>query len=199
MPSIVAPLYLACQVPVRYDVGMDDADLDRWLPAWMALLRVYPRYFDYVESELRREHGLSMARYDVLAHLDLAGGRLGLSELAARIWLSPSGLSKLLDRMESSGLVARESDPRDARAWFAVLTAGGRSRVRRARQSHHAVLASTLGSALNDRDVADVVRAMKRLGASFGSGDPGSPANRSKDRQTTRRRSISSEPRRVND
>jgi DNA-binding MarR family transcriptional regulator len=187
MPSILTKSYLACQVPVRYDLSMSDADLDRWLPAWMALLRVYPRYFDYVESEMRREHGLTMPRYDVLAHLDLAGGRLGLSELATRIWLSPSGLSKLLDRMESSGLIVREPDPRDARSWFAVLTVSGRSRVRRARESHHALLASTFGSALNSRDVADLVRAMRRLGASFGSHNLGLALTRNKERQPMRR------------
>ena len=176
MPSILTKPYLACQVPVRYDLGMSDASLDRWLPGWMALLRVYPRYFDYVEAEMRREHGLTMPRYDVLAQLDLAGGRLGLTELASRIWLSPSGLSKLLDRMEASGLIVREPDPRDARSWFAVLTVSGRSRVRRARESHHALLASTFGSVLNDRDVAGLVRAMKRLGETFGSRDLGSGA-----------------------
>ena len=76
----------------------------------------------YVESKMRREHGVTMSRYDVLAQLDLAGGRLGLTELAKRIWLSPSGLSKLLDRMDASGLIVREPDPSDARSWFAVLT-----------------------------------------------------------------------------
>ncbi len=36
--------------------------------------------------------------------------------------LSPSGLSKLLDRMEASGLVRREPDARAARAAFAAIT-----------------------------------------------------------------------------
>jgi DNA-binding MarR family transcriptional regulator len=117
-----------------------------------------------------------MPRYDVLAHLDLAGGRLGLSALAAQIWLSPSGLSKLLDRMEASGLIVREPDPSDARSWFAVLTPSGRSRVRRARASHHSLLASTFGGALSDRDLAGLVRAMQRLNASARLSEPGSLA-----------------------
>ena len=146
---------------------MADADLERWLPAWMALARTYPRYWDFLESEMRREHGMSMARYDVLAQLDLAGGRLGLSALATRMWLSQSGLSKLLDRMTASGLIVREPDPSDARSWFAVLTPRGRSLVRRARATHHARLASTFGSALSDRDLAELLRAMQRLSASL--------------------------------
>jgi DNA-binding MarR family transcriptional regulator len=176
MPRILRWTYLACQVSLRYDRAMSDPGLDRWLPAWMALVRVYPRYLDFVESEMRREHGVTMPRYDVLAHLDLAGGRLGLSALAAQIWLSPSGLSKLLDRMEASGLIVREPDPSDARSWFAVLTPSGRSRVRRARASHHSLLASTFGGALSDRDLAGLVRAMQRLNASARLSEPGSPA-----------------------
>jgi DNA-binding MarR family transcriptional regulator len=146
---------------------VDDRALDRWIPAWMALARTYPRYWDFLDSEMRREHDLSMSRYDVLAQLDLTGGRLGLSDLATRIWLSPSGLSKLLDRMAGSGLIVRESDPSDARSWFAVLTPHGRALVRRARATHHSRLASTFGSALSDRDLAELVRAMQRLRASF--------------------------------
>jgi len=159
MPSIL--------VSLRYAALVGDADLERWLPGWMALGRTYPRYWNFLETEMRREHGLSMSRYDVLAQLDLAGGRLGLSELATRIWLSPSGLSKLLDRMAASGLIVREPDPSDARSWFARLTPRGRSLVRRARATHHARLASTFGSSLSDRDLAELVRAMQRLSASL--------------------------------
>jgi DNA-binding MarR family transcriptional regulator len=146
---------------------MPATDFDRWLPAWMALARTYPRYWESLDAQMRRDHGLTMSRYDVLAQLDLAGGRLRLSELATRIWLSPSGLSKLLDRMARSGLVLREPDPSDARSWFAVLTPTGRALVRRARATHHSRLASTFGSALSDRDLADLVRAMQRLSASL--------------------------------
>jgi DNA-binding MarR family transcriptional regulator len=167
MPSILRGTYLACQVSLGYAALVSDADLDRWLPAWMALVRTYPRFWDFIESEMQREHGMTMSRYDVLAQLDLSGGRMRLSELATRIWLSPSGLSKLLDRMDAPGLVVREPDPSDARSWFAVLTPRGRSLVRRARATHHARLASTFGTALSDRDLAGLVRAMERLSASI--------------------------------
>jgi DNA-binding MarR family transcriptional regulator len=115
---------------------------------------------------MRQDHGLSMARYDVLAHLNMAGGRLGLGELAAAIALSPSGLSKLLDRMEDAGLIRREPDPEDARASFAAITPRGQALVRSARKSHHAFLRETFGNALSDRDVADLSRIMGRLDAS---------------------------------
>ena len=133
------------------------------MPAWLALVRTHTRLWDLVEAQMRRDHGLTMARYDVLAHLDMAGGPLRLSELADAIMLSPSGLSKLLDRMEASGLVRREPDPRDARAAFAAITPQGRSLARKARQGHHEFLRRTFGDMLDDRDLADLTRIMARL------------------------------------
>jgi DNA-binding MarR family transcriptional regulator len=150
-----------------YPVGVPDTDDSRWMDAWLALVRTHSRLWDQVESHMRGDHGLSMARYDVLAHLDLAGGRLGLGELAATIALSPSGLSKLLDRMDASGLITRDPDPTDARAAFATITPEGRAIAARARNSHHAFLRETFGAALTDRDVADLTRIMGRIAASI--------------------------------
>jgi DNA-binding MarR family transcriptional regulator len=139
----------------------------RWMPAWVALVRTHARLWDQVEAQMRADHGLTMPRYDVLIHLDMAGGRLGLSDLASTIVLSPSGLSKLLDRMEDSGLIRRIPDPRDARATFATLTPSGRSLVRKARKSHHAFLQRAFGDALDKRDVADLTRIMDRIDDTF--------------------------------
>ena len=135
------------------------------MPAWLALVRTHARLWDQVDTQMRHESGLTMSRYDVLMHLDMAGGRLGLSELASAIVLSPSGLSKLLDRMETSGLLHREPDPRDARSTFAKITPRGRSLVRKVRQSHHAWLQQVFGDALDDRDVAELTRIMERINA----------------------------------
>ncbi len=131
----------------------------------MAWVRTHARLWDQLEAQMRRDGGLTMPRYDVLMQLDMAGGRLGLTELAAAIVLSPSGLSKLLDRMEASGLLRREPDPTDARSTFARLTPHGRSVVRKARQRHHAWLQQVVGDALDDRDVADLARIMGRVAA----------------------------------
>ncbi len=142
-------------------------DPDRWMGAWLSLVRTHARLWDEIEAQMRREHGLTMARYDVLAHLDSNGGRLGLGELASSIVLSPSGLSKLVNRMEASGLIRREPDPRDARSVFAAITPRGRVLVAKARRSHHRLLQQRFGDALDDRDVADLTRVMERVAASM--------------------------------
>ena len=142
---------------------MTTDSVERWTPAWMALVRTYARLLDQVEAQMRQESGLTMPRYDVLMQLDLAGGRLGLTELASSIVLSPSGLSKLLDRMETSELIRREPDPSDARSTFAKITPRGRSLVRKARDRHHAWVQQVFGDSLDDRDVADLTRIMQRI------------------------------------
>jgi len=133
------------------------------MPAWMALVRTHAELWDHVEAQMRRDHGLTMARYDVLAQLNMAGGRLGLSDLAATMVLSPSGLSKLLDRMADSGLIQRDPDPRDARSTFATITPKGRALVIKARASHHRFLQQAFGSALSRQDADDLARIMRKV------------------------------------
>src|SRR6516165_5665578 len=145
--------------------GMAAESYNRWMPAWLSLVRTHAQLWEQVEAQMREDHGLTMVRYDVLASLANAGGRLGLSDLAASVLLSQSGLSKLLDRMELSGLVHRDPDPRDARAAFATLTPRGRSTARQARQGHHDFLKHVFGGALDDRDPADRARVITRISA----------------------------------
>jgi DNA-binding MarR family transcriptional regulator len=133
----------------------------RWMPAFLALLRTHARLKDQLELDVRLNSGLTVARYDVLMHLDMAGGLLRLTDLAQAVVLSPSGLSKLLD----SGLVERQPDPVDARSTFAALTTHGRDLVRSARPRHHAFLQQVFGDVLDDHDLADLTRIMARLGA----------------------------------
>jgi DNA-binding MarR family transcriptional regulator len=154
-------------MPVDHDtwIGTDD---ERWIPAWLDLVRTYTGLWDRIESDMRRRNGLTMARYDVLAHLRMAGGSLGLTELASAIVLSPSGLSKLLDRMEASGLIRREPDPDDARAAYAKITSRGLEQVEMARAHHHDFVREAFARSLTRRDLADLTRIMGRIEASSG-------------------------------
>jgi len=137
---------------------------DRWMSTWLDFVRTHAQLWEQIEAHMRKEHGLTMARYDVLATLMNAGGRMRLSDLAASTVLSPSGLSKLLDRMERSRLVCRDPDPIDARSAFAIITPRGRGMAKRARAGHHEFLQNMFGDTLDDRDLADLARIMGRIG-----------------------------------
>jgi DNA-binding MarR family transcriptional regulator len=106
---------------------------DPRLRAWVAFLRAYAAVTRRLEAELHAERDLGLAQYDALAQLALADGRrLRMSDLAERVVLSRSGVSRLVDRLEATGLVARAACTEDARVAWATLTDAGLARLRHA-------------------------------------------------------------------
>jgi DNA-binding MarR family transcriptional regulator len=110
---------------------------ERELRAWRGMLRIHATLTKALDTELEAAHGLPLSSYEVLLHLDDAEGqRMRMSDLAAMVILSRSGLTRLVDRLEREGLIARESCPSDARGSFATLTAAGRRKLTAARATH---------------------------------------------------------------
>ncbi|HZG93485.1 MAG TPA: MarR family transcriptional regulator [Mycobacteriales bacterium] len=110
---------------------------DRELRAWRSFLRAHARVTRALEAELVAEHNLSLAEYDVLVNLTQAPDRrLRMTDLAARVLISRSGLTRLVDRMERAGMVERVSCPSDARGTFAALTDAGYQRLRSTAGTH---------------------------------------------------------------
>jgi DNA-binding MarR family transcriptional regulator len=99
------------------------------LDAWRALLRGQALVLEQVERELAAAGLPPLGWYDVLTELDKAGGRLRIHELADAVVLSRSGLSRLLDRLESAGLLRREPCEGDRRGAYAAITPEGRSKL----------------------------------------------------------------------
>jgi DNA-binding MarR family transcriptional regulator len=80
------------------------------------------------DAELGAHHGLSLSDYAVLHQLaEAPGGRLRRIDLARRVALTPSGVTRLLGPLERRGIIAREVDGHDARATYAVLTRAGKA------------------------------------------------------------------------
>ena len=85
---------------------------------------VLVRRFD---SSLGTYHGISFADFQILNHLHQApDGKLRRVDLAERVGLSASGVTRALLPLEKIGLVTRQSDPRDARVGLALITDTGR-------------------------------------------------------------------------
>lgn len=114
----------------------------RWLDpaeqrAWRALVGTTVRLVAVLDDELQRDIGLPMAEYEVLVILsESPDQRVRMSELAERLHLSPSGLTRRLDRMVRDGQVTREQCPSDRRGSFAVLTDQGLQRLEAAAPHH---------------------------------------------------------------
>ena len=117
-----------------------------------------------LEADLVVEQGLPLASYDVLVQLTQAPQRrLRMTELAERVLLSRSGLTRLVDRLERSGLVEREACPSDARGMFAVLTEAGYLRLRAATPTHLRGVSDYAMSRLDDEDLAALDRVLRKL------------------------------------
>ncbi len=107
------------------------------LRVWLAFLRAQHRVLNTLDRELQREHGISLAYYEVMLFLSRAPERrLRMAELAHTVLLSPSGLTRLVDRMVADGTVERLPCPGDARAANAHLTDQGFAKPRRAARTH---------------------------------------------------------------
>jgi DNA-binding MarR family transcriptional regulator len=110
---------------------------EREMSAWHALLRGHAAVVRVLEAELEATQGLSLPAYEVLSHLsDAPGSRLRMSDLAACAVLTPSGLTRLVDKLSRDGLVVRDKCSADARVVYAVLTDAGRERLVAAYPAH---------------------------------------------------------------
>ena len=84
---------------------------------------VLVRRFD---NALGSHHGISFSDFQLLNHLARApGARLRRVDLADRVGLTASGVTRTLLPLEKIGLITRQSDPRDARVGFAAITDAG--------------------------------------------------------------------------
>lgn len=102
------------------------------IAAWRAFVRAYGAATRSQERTLEGS-GLDLMEYDVL--VTLAGGPsegMRPTDLADRVLLTKSGMTRLLQRLEERGLVSREACPLDRRAHFIAMTAAGRHHLRRA-------------------------------------------------------------------
>jgi DNA-binding MarR family transcriptional regulator len=110
---------------------------DERLRPWRTFLTAHARVTRRLDEELRAEHGLSLAEYEALLQIAHAPDRrLRMSQLADRVLLSRSGVTRLIDRLVADGLVARTTCSQDARGAEAVLTVDGLGRLRQAAGTH---------------------------------------------------------------
>jgi DNA-binding MarR family transcriptional regulator len=133
------------------------------MAVWRALLRAYATITATLDAELVAATGLPLDWYDVLLQLGDHGGRLRMQELANALVISPSNCTRLVDRLEVAGLVAREVDAADRRVRWAVLTSEGRRRQRRAAPAHLAGIARHVGARLTAPQAAAAATALERL------------------------------------
>jgi DNA-binding MarR family transcriptional regulator len=122
-----------------------------------------------LEAQLVAERGMTLPEYDALVQLAGApGARLRMSELAERVLLSRSGLTRLVDRLVAQGLVRREHCGSDARGSFAALTLEGVRSLREAMPVHLRGIGQLFVDVIEEADAAAVERAMTAVSVAAG-------------------------------
>jgi DNA-binding MarR family transcriptional regulator len=134
------------------------------LSAWKGMLAAHSRLTARLDAELERDHGLGLTAYEVLMNLsDAPDGRMRMSELADRLLVSRSGITRLADRLVTRGLIERERCSDDGRGFNAQLTTKGRAAVNAARPDHLAAVRRIFLSQLNRGEIEALGEIWRRL------------------------------------
>ncbi|MFB4310536.1 MarR family winged helix-turn-helix transcriptional regulator [Actinomadura sp. GTD37] len=134
------------------------------LVVWRTMLRAQAQISRRLQADLLARHGLALGTYEVLMHLgEAADGRLRMNDLADRVLLSRSGLTRLVDRMQRDGLVIRQSCADDARGLYAVLTPAGRDRLAEATPTYRQGVQDHVLSRLDGSDLRTLRHILDKL------------------------------------
>src|SRR5438034_10440518 len=131
--------------------------------AWRGLLQAHATLMRQLDTDLTQDTGLRLADFDVLAQLAEAGGKLRMTELAARTLISRSGLTRRVARLVDDGLVRRANATGDGRGVVVTLTDAGLARVIETVPVHLRGVSKQFVERLNDRELAVLETALRKV------------------------------------
>jgi DNA-binding MarR family transcriptional regulator len=139
---------------------------------WARLLRGHAGVARNLSASLQAQHGLTINDYEALLLLSRADDHsLRRVDLASRLVLTASGVTRLLEGLERAGYVEKGTCESDARVTYAVLTDAGREKLAAAAQSHVADIRALLEELYSGDELATLTELLSRLP---GASEPGS-------------------------
>ena len=146
---------------------LSDQELQRpGLAAWVGFLRSHAALTRALNSDLVNTHGLTINDYEVLLHLARAEDhRLRRVDLAERLVLTASGITRLLDGLERAGCVEKAQCASDARVTYAVITERGFEKLKEASETHLAGIRELFESRYSEDELATLAELLGRLPA----------------------------------
>ena len=117
-----------------------------------------------LNAALVASHGLTINDYGCLLLLSRSGEQgMRRVDLANELQLSPSGITRLLDRLESQGLVGKGECKEDARVSYAILTEAGRAKIKAAWPEHVDAVERRLAAVLSEDEINTLRELLGRL------------------------------------
>jgi DNA-binding MarR family transcriptional regulator len=138
--------------------------------AWATeLIRLEIAVWERVDVRLRESHDVPLVFFESLHFISRApGGSMRVGDLAKALSVTVGGTSKLVDRIEKAGLIAREPDPDDRRASRLVLTATGKRKLNAAVKTYEAEARGILDGALDAKEQRELIGYVSRVLESVG-------------------------------
>ena len=132
--------------------------------AFSSLLGAHATLTRELSATLVASHGLTINDYGALLLLSRAGEQgMRRIDLANELQLSPSGITRLLDRLEDQGYVGKGECKEDARVSYAILTDAGLQKLREAAPGHIEDIDRKLSSALSEDEIRTLNELLGRL------------------------------------
>ncbi len=127
-------------------------------------MRAYASTTRLLSAQLQTQHGLSLNAYEALLVLSREPDqRLKRVDLARRLLLTPSGVTRMLDGLEQAGLVERASCATDRRIAYAQLTDAGRDKLKAAAGAHVASIHELFEGQLSEAEIAKLSEVLDKL------------------------------------
>jgi MarR family 2-MHQ and catechol resistance regulon transcriptional repressor len=139
----------------------DDSAAPTGTHTWLILWKTYKAVRDYATNDISRL-GLTLTDFGILEAL-LHKGPLPVNDLGRKVSLTSGSITTAIDRLQSRGLVERQSAPEDGRARVVHLTPEGHRQIQSAFRKHAAVM-DELGATLTATEREELVRLLKKLG-----------------------------------
>jgi DNA-binding MarR family transcriptional regulator len=132
--------------------------------AWTGLLDTHEALVRELDARLLAEHNMPLSTFEALMHIAHAEeGTIAISQLAERIRLSPSHVSRLVIELERQGLVERQRSSSDSRSTRPTITGAGRKRLRDVGATYLSTIRALLLDPLGERDVRQLVRIWEHI------------------------------------
>jgi DNA-binding MarR family transcriptional regulator len=134
------------------------------ITAFARLMRAQALMRRELQSEVLAPHGLTINDFECLVHLSREDAfRLRRVDLAERLTLSASGVTRLLDGLEEAELVEKAQCSSDARVTYAVLTETGAAVLEELRAHHVEQIRSIFRESLDEDEVEHLSELLGRL------------------------------------
>ena len=141
--------------------------------AFGKLLGAHATLIRELSATLLSSHGLTINDYGCLLLLSRADENgMRRIDLANDLQLSPSGITRLLDRLEDQGLVEKGECESDARVSYALLTDDGLAKLREAAPGHVEDIDRRLSAVLSEEEIETLNELLGKLSDSPGECTP---------------------------